>query len=169
MRLKGYLMLAALVLFVQVFVLNNLSISPYIAPMVYIVLIVMMPIEASQWKMLGVAAALGLLMDFTMGTLGLNMLVTMPVAYFRRPILYTFTGLSTISKEEGMPTLRKLGVRFHRYAITLIVIHSVLFYLAEWLSFNNFGTLVLRILISTLISLLLDYVIMMLFMKRLSA
>lgn len=169
MRARVYTVLTIVVLFVQVFVLNNLSISPLVAPMVYIVLLLLLPIEASQWKMLGVAAALGLLMDFTMGTLGLNMLVTMPVAYFRRPILYTFTGLSTISKEEGMPTLRKLGVRFHRYAITLIVIHSVLFYLAEWLSFNNFGTLVLRILISTLISLLLDYVIMMLFMKRLSA
>lgn len=162
-------MLAALVLFVQLFVLNNLSISPYVAPMVYILLIVMLPIETSQWKMLGVAVAVGVLMDVTMGTLGLNTLVTLPVAYFRRPILYSFTGLSTISKEDGIPTLRKLGVRFHRYVITLIVIHSVLFYFAEWLSFNNFGTLILRIFISTFISLLLDYVIMMLFMKRLSA
>lgn len=162
-------MLALLVLFVQVLVLNNLSITPVIAPMVYIVLIVMMPIDASQWKMLAVALAVGVLMDLTMGTAGLNTLVTLPVAYFRRPILYTFAGLSTISKEEGVPTVRKLGVRFHRYAITLIAIHSVLFYFVEWLSFDNFGTLLLRIICSTFVSLLLDYVIMMLFMKRLSA
>ena len=44
-------MLTMVVLFVQVFVLNNLSISPLVAPMVYIVLILMMPIESSQWKM----------------------------------------------------------------------------------------------------------------------
>lgn len=162
-------MLALLVFFVQVFVLNNLSITPLVAPMVYIVLIVMMPIDSSQWKMIGVAVAVGALMDLTMGTLGLNTLVTLPVAYFRRPILYSFAGLSTISKEEGAPTVRKLGMRFHRYAITLIVIHSVLFYFIEWLSFDNFGTLFLRICFSTLVSLLLDYIIMMLFMKRLSA
>ena len=59
-------MLALLVFFVQVFVLNNLSITPLVAPMVYIVLIVMMPIDSSQWKMIGVAVAVGALMDLTM-------------------------------------------------------------------------------------------------------
>ena len=53
-------MLTVVVLFVQVFVLNNLSISPLVAPMVYIVLILMMPIESSQWKMLGVGLLLTL-------------------------------------------------------------------------------------------------------------
>ena len=63
MKLKGFLLLTLVVLFVQVFVLNNLSASPLIAPMVYIVLIVLLPIEFSQWKMLGVGLAWGILMD----------------------------------------------------------------------------------------------------------
>ncbi len=169
MRAGVYTMLTFVVLFVQVFVLNNLSISPLVAPMVYIVLIVLMPIESSQWKMLGAGLLLGLLMDLTMGTMGLNTLVTLPMAFFRRPILHTFAGLSSISKEEGIPSVKRLGMRFHRYAIAMIVIHSLLFYFAEWLSFDNFGTLVLRIICSTLCSLILDYIIVMLFMKRLSA
>ena len=169
MRAGVYTMLTFVVLFVQVFVLNNLSISPLVAPMVYIVLIVLMPIESSQWKMLGAGLLLGLLMDLTMGTMGLNTLVTLPIAFFRRPILHTFAGLSSISKEEGIPSVKRLGMRFHRYAIAMIVIHSLLFYFAEWLSFDNFGTLVLRIICSTLCSLILDYIIVMLFMKRLSA
>ena len=162
-------MLTLVVLFVQVFVLNNLSISPLVAPMVYIVLILMMPIESSQWKMLGVGLLLGITMDLTMGTAGLNTLVTLPVAFFRRPLLYALTGLSPMSKEEGIPSVKRLGARFHRYIIVLIVIHSLLFYFAEWLSFDNFGTLLLRILCSTLCSLVLDYIIIMLFTKRLSA
>ncbi len=168
MKLKGFLLLTLVVLFVQVFVLNNLSASPLIAPMVYIVLIVLLPIEFSQWKMLGVGLAWGVLMDLTMGTMGLNTLVTLPIAFFRRPILYAFTGLSDVSKEEGVPSVKRLGGRFHRYAIVMIILHSVLFNFAEWLSFDNFGTLVLRIICSTLISLLLDYIIIILFMKRLS-
>jgi hypothetical protein len=168
MKLKGFLLLTLVVLFVQVFVLNNLSASPLVAPMVYIVLIVLLPIEFSQWKMLGIGLAWGVLMDLTMGTMGLNTLVTLPMAFFRRPILFAFTGLSEMSKEEGIPTVKRLGGRFHRYAIAMIVLHSVLFYLAEWLSFDNIGTLVLRIVCSTLISLLLDYIIIILFMKRLS-
>jgi len=162
-------MLTLVVLFVQVFVLNNLSISPLVAPMVYIVILLMMPIEFSQWKMLGAGLLLGVVMDLTMGTAGLNTLVTLPIAFFRRPLLYALTGLSPMSKEEGIPTIKRLGVRFHRYFAIVIVLHSLLFYFAEWLSFDNFGTLLLRILCSTLCSLLLDYIIIMLFMKRLSA
>ncbi len=169
MRARVYTMLTLVVLFVQVFVLNNLSISPLVAPMVYILLIVMMPIESSQWKMLGIGLLLGVLMDITMGTAGLNTLVTLPIAFFRRPLLYALTGLSPMSKEDGIPTIKRLGMRFHRYFVIMIVLHSLLFYIVEWLSFNNFGILLLRILCSTLCSLVLDYIIIMLFMKRLSA
>ena len=169
MRARAYIMLTFVVLFVQVFVLNNLSISPLVAPTVYIVLILMMPIESSQWRMLGVGLLLGVLMDLTMGTPGLNTLVTLPIAYFRSPLLYLLAGFSPMSKEEGIPSVKRLGVRFHRYAIVMIVLHSLLFYFVEWLSFDNFGMLLLRILCSTLCSLLLDYILIMLFTKRLSA
>lgn len=169
MRARVYTMLTLVVLFVQVFVLNNLSISPLVAPMVYVVLILMMPIESSQWKMLGVGLLLGVVMDITMGTAGLNTLVTLPIAFFRRPLLFSLAGLSSISKEEGIPSIKRLGVRFHRYFAVMIVLHSLLFYFAEWLSFDNFGILLLRIICSTICSLLLDYIIIMLFMKRLSA
>ena len=162
-------MLTIVVLFVQVFVLNNLSISPLVAPMVYIVLLLLLPIESSQWKMLGAGLLLGVMMDITMGTPGLNTLVTLPIAFFRRPLLFALGGLSSMSKEEGIPSVRRLGLRFHRYFVVMIILHSLLFYFVEWLSFDNFGILVLRILCSTLCSLILDYIIISLFMKRLSA
>lgn len=169
MRTRAYILFTFVTLFVQVFILNNLSISPLVIPMVYIIPIVMMPIESSQFKVLFAGLLLGVAMDISMGTMGLNTLVTLPIAFFRRPILNSLAGLSSISKEEGIPSIKRLGVRFHRYFIAMIVLHSLLFYFAEWLSFDNFGTLLLRIVCSTLVSLLLDYIIVMLFMKRLSA
>lgn len=169
MRAKVYTMLTLVVLFVQVLVLNNLSISPLVTPTVYIILLLMMPIESSQWKMLGIGLVIGVTMDLCMGTAGLNTIVTLPIALARRSLLFALTGMSPMSKEEGIPTIKRLGVRFHRYFIVMIVLHSVLFYLVEWLSFDNIGVLMLRILCSTLCSLLLDYIIIILFMKRLSA
>ena len=168
MRTRVYIMLTLVVLFVQVIVLNNLSVSPLVSPMVYIVLILLMPIDSSQWKMLGAGLLLGLLMDITMGTAGLNTMVTLPIAFFRRPLLFELGGLSSMSKEDGVPSVKRLGLRFHRYIVVMVVLHSLLFYFVEWLSFDNFGTLVLRILCSTLCSLVLDYIIISLFMKRLS-
>ena len=162
-------MLTLVVLFVQVFVLNNLSMSSLVAPTVYIVLIILMPIESSQWKMLGVGLLLGAVMDLTMGTAGLNTLVTLPIAFFRRPLLFALTGISSMSKEEGIPSVKRLGMGFHRYVIILIILHALIFYFVEWLSFANFTTLLLRILCSTAVSLALDYIIISLFMKRLSA
>ena len=170
MKTKGtYWILALVVLFVQVFVLNNLSITPLVAPMVYIILILLLPIEYSQWKMLVAGLVVGVLMDITMGTVGLNTMVTLPIAFFRRPLLALFGGHSSMSKEEGIPSVKRLGLRFHRYFIVVVILHSLLFYLAEWLSFDNLGTLLLRIVCSTLCSLVLDYIILTLFMKRLSA
>ena len=169
MKLRGYTMLVLVVFFVQVFVLNNLTISPLVAPMVYITLLLLLPIEYSQWKMLVAGALLGFIMDVTMGTAGLNMLVTMPIAIFRRPLLSVLGGVLSISKEEGIPSRRRLGVRFHRYFIIMVVLHSLLFYFAEWLSFDNLSVLVVRIVCSTICSLVLDYIIISLFTKRLSA
>ncbi|MBO7219763.1 MAG: rod shape-determining protein MreD [Alistipes sp.] len=169
MKQRAYILLTFVALFVQVFILNNLSISPIVIPMVYIIPIVMMPIESSQFKMLLAGLLLGVAMDIAMGTMGLNTITTLPIAFFRRPILNSLAGLSSISKEEGIPSIKRLGVRFHNYFIFMIVFHLLLFYFAEWLSFDNFGTLILRIVCSTVVSLLLDYIIVMLFMKRLSA
>ena len=167
MKLRGYTMLVLLVFFVQVFVLNNLSISPLVAPMVYITLLLLLPVEYSQWKMLGAGLLLGFVMDLTMGTAGLNTMVTLPIAFFRRPLLSVLGGVSSISKEEGIPSSKLLGVRFHRYFIIMVILHSILFYFAEWLSFDNLSMLMTRIVCSTLCSLVLDYIIITLFTKRL--
>ena len=168
MRNRAYILLVVVVLLLSL-VLNNLAITPLIAPMVYILLLVFLPIETSQWKMLGAGVILGLTMDFMMGTVGLNLLATLPIAYFRRFILFSLAGLSSMSNEEGIPTPQRIGIRFHRYIVAVVVLHSLLFYSFEWLSFSNFGIFILRLLCSTLISLALDYILVYLFSKRLSA
>lgn len=168
MKSKGYWVFAFVVFFVQVFILNNLTmLSPLVAPMVYIIALLMLPIEYSQWKMLLAGVVIGVIMDLTMATPGLNTFVTLPIAIARRPLLFTLGGLSSMSNEEGIPSIKRLGVNFHRYIIVMVVLHSVLFYFMERLSFVNFGTLTLRMLCSTLVSLVLDYAIIMLFIKRL--
>lgn len=168
MRNGAYILLVIVVLLLSL-VLNNLAITPILAPMVYILLLVFLPIETSQWKMLGAGVLLGLAMDFLMGTVGLNLLATLPIAYFRRIILFSLAGLSAVSNEEGVPSPKRLGIRFHRYVVAMVVLHSLIFYSFEWLSLSNFYMLVLRIVCSTLVSLGLDYILIHLFSKRLSA
>lgn len=168
MRWQGLLLFSFVVLLLQMVLLNNLALSPYVAPMVYIAIIAMLPVETSQWKMLGIGLLLGVLMDLTMGTAGLNLLATLPVAYFRRFILGLLCGLSSISNEEGIPTVKRFGSRFHRYLIVVVLLHSLIFYSFEWLSLSGIGFLMLRILCSTLISLVMIYLLVIIFAKQLS-
>ena len=168
MRWRGFILFTIVVLLVQIVLLNNLVLPTYLAPMVYIAIVAMMPIETAQWKMLCAGLLLGVLMDISMGTAGLNVLATLPVAYMRRFMLSLLCGLSSISKEEGLPTMKRLGVRFHRYIVVVVVLHSLIFYPFEWLSLSGIGFLVLRILCSTLISLLLIYLLLIIFSKQLS-
>ena len=117
MRAKVYTMLTLVVLFVQVFVLNNLSISPLVAPMVYIILILLMPIESSQWKMLSVGLLLGILMDITMGPPGLNTMVTLPIAFFRMGPLHSaqFPHIVNFHKSASF-YLFVLIIVYHKFA-----------------------------------------------------
>lgn len=168
MRWQGFILFSFVVMLMQVVLLNNLALSPLVAPMVYIAVVAMMPLESPQWKMLLVGLIIGVLMDLTMGTAGLNTLATLPVAYLRHFILYTVCGLSMMSKEDGIPTGQILGARFHQYIIMMVVLHSLIFYPFEWLSTSGIGFLLLRILCSTLLSLAIIYLLILIFSKQLA-
>mgnify|MGYP003294179181 CR=1 FL=1 len=171
MKGKGsYALFFLVTVMVQVFLLNNLTVSVLFAPMAYVACLIMMPLDSSPIKMLLTALAIGLLMDFTMGTEGLNVIATLPVAFFRRPILSFVAGFSDFDKEEGAPSEKRLGVyRYHRYIVTMVVFHSLLLFSVEHLSFDNFGLFLARFVCSTLASLVAVYFLLLLFTPKFSA
>ncbi len=153
----------------QIFLLNNLTISTRFAPMVYAVCIIMLPLEISQLRILLVGLLLGVIMDLTMGVNGLNVIATLPIAFFRRPILHLAAGVSDLAKKDGIPSPERLGGhRFHRYVVSMVVLHSLLFFGFERLSFDNFGFFLSRLLCSTAASLALAYLLIFVFMPKLS-
>ncbi len=167
---KGaYIMFFAVVAMLQIFLLNNLTISTRFAPMVYAVCLVMLPLEISQMRILLVGLLLGMLMDATMGVNGLNVIATLPIAFFRRPILHFVAGFSDLAKADGIPSPERLGGhRFHRYVVSMVGLHSALFFGFEWLSFDNFGYFLTRLLCSTAASLACSYLLILVFTPKLS-
>lgn len=165
----AYILFFAVVAVLQIFLLNNLSVSVYVAPVIYAVCIIMMPLETSQIAMLALGVALGAVMDITMGVNGLNVAVALPVAVLRRPILYALAGLSNLAKIEGVPSAAKLGdFRFHRYVVTMMAMHALLFFGLEWLSVHNFGFFLARLLCSTAVSIAIVYPLIYIFTPKLS-
>lgn len=167
MRYKNYILLAVVAILLQVLLLNNITISTLLAPMLYIVCIALMPIEWPPLRVLLAALAIALVMDFTMGTCGLNVIVTLPVALLRRPTMHYLAGISDISSDEGIPSAKRMGVRFHRYFVAIIVLHSLLFFSVESLSFTSFGLWLARFVCSTAATLTLAYLVVFLFETKL--
>lgn len=102
-----------------------------------------------------------------MGTIGLNVLATLPIAYFRRPILHFAASYTDVDNEGGVPTPRRIG-RFHNYVVAMVVLHSLLFFGFEHLTTANFGFIVLRFVCSTASTLLLTYFFIAVFTPKLT-
>ena len=164
---KAYILFVAVVLAVQILLLNNLTISTYIAPIAYIVCIIIMPLGSSPLKMIIWGTLLGVVMDITMGTMGLNVLATLPIAYFRRPILHFAASYSDVDNEGGVPTPRRIPL-YNNYVVAMVVLHSLLFFGFEHLTTANFGFIVLRFICSTIATLALTYFFIVIFTPNLS-
>ena len=66
-RTLPYLALFAATVLLQVFLFDNLSISVYLNPLVYIAFIVLLPLDTPPVVLLGAGLALGVTMDGAMG------------------------------------------------------------------------------------------------------
>ena len=162
-----YILFVVVVLLVQALLLNNVTFSPYIAPVAYIVCIILAPLGTPSAKMILWGLLLGLVMDLAMGTMGLNVIATLPIAYFRRPILHFASSYADVDGEGGVPTQLRIS-RFHNYVVAMVVLHSLIFFLFEHLTFANFGFIVLRFLCSTIISVGVVYFFIAIFTPKLT-
>lgn len=166
-RASEYTLFVVIVLAVQILLLNNITFSTYLAPLAYIVCLILTPLGTSTLKLTFIGLALGLLMDLTMGTVGLNVLATLPVAYFRRPILHFAASYTDVDNEPGVPSARRIGL-FHNYVMAMTVIHSLIFFAFEHMTTANFGFIFVRFLVSTTITIGLVYFFIAIFTPKLT-
>lgn len=166
-RASEYIFFVVVVLAVQILLLNNLTFSTYLAPLAYIVCLILTPLGTSPLKMILIGLALGVTMDLTMGTMGLNVLATLPMAYFRRPILHFVASYTDVDNETGVPSDRRIAL-FHNYVVAMVVIHSLIFFIFEHMTTANFGFIFLRFICSTLVTLGLTYFFIAIFTPKLT-
>ena len=167
MKTYSYILFFAVVLLLQVLLLNGMVVSPYVAPLIYIACIAAMPLDTSQIVMLAAGTALGVLMDTAMGVCGLNIIATLPLAFYRRQILRMVAGIPDVAREEGVPTTLRLGqVRFAQYLAVMVSAHGVIFFLFESFSFDNAGFLAVRMLCSITVTFVLVYILAQIFAPK---
>ena len=78
-RTVPYIVLFVILALLQIFLFDNLSISIYLCPLVYIGFIILLPIDAPPVAVLFLALSMSVAMDWAMGAAGINTVATLPV------------------------------------------------------------------------------------------
>ncbi len=142
-----------LLVLLQLFVLNNIQVSGYVSPMLYILFLLMLPFETPPWLAMLSCFLMGLALDFFCDTPGLHSATLVLMAFMRRFILNLF------SPREGyesntVPTLQYLGWSWYLwYAGIMVVLHAFVFFMLEAFRWTEFFHTLLRIILSSAVTL----------------
>lgn len=166
-RTFPYILLFIITVLLQVFLFDNLSISLYLNPLVYIVFLALLPLDTPPVALLGAGLGLGIVMDYAMGAAGINTIATLLIA-FLRPMLINLLYGHDNAKEGGIPSSGRMGNRiFINYLLLLTLIHHTVFFLLEALSWSRLPFTALRIVISTAVTTLFLWIIARIFNSKL--
>lgn len=165
-----YIWLTLSVILVQVFLLDNIdlgaSISVWIRPMIFPLVILLLPVEWKSIWVLLVSYVMALVLDMLLGGSGIYVITLLPVALFRSTMLYVASRRSMESSDQSQLLARlPLGQLMLYISLSLLLYHS-LFFVMETLSTSNMLRLIATILLSTFTSILISWPIVRLFTSK---
>jgi rod shape-determining protein MreD len=141
-----------LLILLQVLLFNNIQFSGYINPYVYVMFILLLPIDISSWLLLLLSFLTGLIIDFFSGSPGMHTSATV-VAGFVRPYI-----LRIVSPRDGYelssePSMMIYGFRwFLSYTVLIVLIHHITLFYLEVFRLADFFRTMLRVILSSVFS-----------------
>ena len=145
-----------LYIFLQGLILNDLNLLDGMAiPHLYVVFLLMLPIETPRWLELILGLLCGLSMDVFTNTIGIHASACLTLAYVRPLLLRGFAPRD--GYEFGQkPTIQDMGIAWYlKYAGILILIHHSWLFFVEVYSLNGFFTTLTRVVLSSAFTLVL--------------
>ena len=164
-NLKRFLFLILL----QVIVLNHVQWSGYVNPYIYILFIMMLPLETPKWAVLLIGFATGLIIDMFGNTSGLHAAATTLLAFARPAILKLIAPRDGYEPDTAL-TPQKLGLNwFLAYVTMLTVIHHFFYFYVEVFRFSEFFFTFFKALVNSVISIAIILIGIYLFGKQTKA
>ena len=156
----------ALLVVLQLFVLNNVQFSGLVNPYLYVLFILLLPFEISGWLMLILGFILGMVIDVASSTIGYHTIATVFMAYCRFHLLRFIAPRG--GYESGMtPSLQSLGFSWYfKYAAILTTVHHFALFWVESFRFNDLFPATLRALASSIFTVLLIFIYQFLTIRR---
>jgi rod shape-determining protein MreD len=156
-----FLLIFIILILLQVLLFDNIQFSGYINPYVYIMFILILPVEIPAWLLLILSFILGLTIDLFSGSPGMHSSATI-LAGFARPYVLRFMSPRDGYESGSDPSMMNYGFRwFLTYAVIIVLVHHLALFYLEVFRFAGFFRTLLRVLLSTVFSvlfiLLLEY------------
>lgn len=144
-----YCLIFVILILLQVLLFNNIQFSGYVNPYVYVMFILLLPVEIAQGILLPVAFFTGLTVDFFGGTTGMHAGATV-AAGFVRPYILRFISPRDGYEPGATPSMLIYGRRwFLFYSILMVTVHHFVLFYFEVFRFTGFFHTLLRVIISS--------------------
>lgn len=139
---------------VQVLFLNQIQISGFINPYIYILFILLLPTSIPRYLLLLLGFFLGITIDVFSNTPGIHASATVFISFIRP---FVVNSSNSDEKERILsPTLMNTSVVwFLKYAAILVFLHHIFLFFIEVFSFSGFFHTLLRSLLSSVFSLVI--------------
>lgn len=152
-------------LFLQVFVLNNILFLGYINPYLYIAFVFVFPLNENRFPFLLYSFLLGLFIDFFSDSGGVHAFSILFIAYTR--LFFVKFYFRKISTDYAFFKLKSepFGKVFN-YVVTLTIIHHLIYFSLINFSLHNLSEVLLNTLFSSIFTLLLYFIGSSIFLKE---
>lgn len=150
-----YVIMFFVLILVQVLILNNIQISGFINPYIYILFILLLPFNIPGYFLLGFSFLIGITIDIFGNTPGIHAGASVLLG-FVRPALAQLVSTRELIEKGQTPTMTILGMaNFIKYTVIAVLIHHLVLFFAETFSFGDILETMLRWLISSIFSILI--------------
>lgn len=133
-----------LILLIQIILLNNIQLWGLFTPFLYILFILLLPVDLPKWGLLVLAFITGIIIDIFNNTIGVHAFALTFVTFLRPYILKIWSpydGYDPI--KELLPNEYGFGW-FIKYSFLMVAIHQFVLFYMEAFSFQNFNLLLYR-------------------------
>jgi len=150
----------------QVLIIQNINLTSYVILLPYVMVILMLPFETNKMIVLFVSFLLGVSIDYFYDSSGLHAFTCTLMGFSRYYVL------KYVSPRDGYdvgvnPTVEDMGLAwFLSYAGILVFIHHLFLFYLEVFRFSEFFVTLLRVVLSSIGTFGLIYLIQFLFYGR---
>tara|TARA_B100000575_G_C22905199_1_gene525952 strand:+ start:266 stop:775 length:510 start_codon:yes stop_codon:yes gene_type:complete len=152
-----------LLLFLQVFLLNNINLFGFINPNLYLLFFIVYRFDSNPTILIFLGFLMGLLLDLLTQGSGAHTIAALTIAFVRPTIIRTSFGIN-FDIPMGMIEGTQLNQRI-LYILMMIIIHHLLLYIIVYFSFDSVLIILKNTIFTSFFTFIIVYISLGLFKK----